>query len=75
MTWQKSSYSTGNGACVQRYRKSSYSADTADCVEVGGCWCHGVPIRDSKDPEGPVLLFTREAWTNFTNAVKQGQFD
>lgn len=74
MTWQKSSYSA-NGNCVQRFRKSSYSADTANCVEQGTCRCDGVPIRDSKDPDGPVLVFTDEAWAGFLTAIKQGQFD
>lgn len=72
--WIKSSSADG-GTCVERFRKSSRSADTANCVEVGACWCHGVPIRDSKDPDGPVLLFTKDAWAQFLAGVKQGQFD
>lgn len=74
MTWQKSSYS-GSATCVQRFRKSSYSGDSANCVEIGNCHCDGVPIRDSKDPSGPVLVFTDQAWAEFLTAIKQGQFD
>ncbi|MCT7350804.1 DUF397 domain-containing protein [Streptomyces sp. 15-116A] len=29
-----------------------------------------VPVRDSKNPDGPVLLITRSAWTAFTSAVR-----
>lgn len=75
MTWQKSSYSMDNGTCVERWRKSSYSADTANCVEVDQCWCRGVPVRDSKNPDGPVLVFSEPAWADFLARVKQGQFD
>lgn len=75
MTRQRSSYSAGNGACVERWRKSSYSADTANCVEVDQCWCRGVPVRDSKNPDGPVLVFPKSTWTEFLAGVKQGQFD
>lgn len=32
-------------------------------------------IRDSKDPGGAELEFTREEFTNFIQAVKNGEFD
>lgn len=72
--WIKSSYSA-YGDCVEKWQKSSYSGDTANCVEQGDCRCDGVPIRDSKDPSGPVLVFTETAWSEFLTAIKQGQFD
>lgn len=34
-----------------------------------------VKIRDSKDPDGPVLSFDLEEWENFQNAVRRGVFD
>lgn len=76
-TWIKSSYSADGADCVQKgtWIKSSYSADTANCVEMGECLCHGVPIRDSKDPDGPILLFSKESWADFIGAIKDGQFD
>lgn len=74
--WRTSSYSAGNGACVQMgFRKSSYSADNGACVEVSTCACHGVPIRDSKDPDGPVLVFTQGEWAAFLLGIKDGEFD
>jgi len=32
-----------------------------------------VPVRDSKDPEGPALVFPAAAWTAFLDAVKSGE--
>ncbi|MBY8880542.1 DUF397 domain-containing protein [Actinacidiphila acidipaludis] len=69
LDWFKSSYSgSSGGECVEvasSWQKSSYSGDNGgDCVEVG--MCPGtVHVRDSKDPEGPALSFTPEAWTAF----------
>ncbi|WP_416069043.1 DUF397 domain-containing protein [Streptomyces kanasensis] len=31
-----------------------------------------VPVRDSKDPFGPVLAFDRAAWAAFVGAVRDG---
>jgi len=43
------------------FRKSSYSASNGgDCVELAGV-PGAVAVRDSKDPDGPVLLLTRAA--------------
>jgi DNA-binding CsgD family transcriptional regulator len=35
----------------------------------------GVLIRDSKDPEAPIVRFTAEEWDAFMAAVKHGEFD
>ncbi|MFD0410125.1 DUF397 domain-containing protein [Kitasatospora sp. NPDC127116] len=32
------------------------------------------PVRDSKDPDGPALVFPAEAWMSFVAAVRSGQF-
>ncbi|MEU3379789.1 DUF397 domain-containing protein [Streptomyces caelestis] len=29
-----------------------------------------VPIRDSKTPDGPILLVTRSAWSAFVGSVR-----
>lgn len=54
--------------------KSSYSGSQGDCVEVA--WLAGdvVGVRDSKDPTGPALIFTPEAWDSFTSGVAVGVF-
>ncbi|GAA3039865.1 DUF397 domain-containing protein [Kitasatospora sp. NPDC127116] len=43
------------------WRKSSYSNGDGDCVEVAEGIAGMVPVRDSKDPHGPALRFTPEA--------------
>ncbi|WP_031515614.1 DUF397 domain-containing protein [Streptomyces sp. NRRL F-5123] len=58
-----------------RWRKSSYSGPTAgECVEVADGVPGVVPVRDSKDPQGPALLFPAEAWARFISEVKSGCF-
>lgn len=60
--WTSSTYSQANGGeCVQ------WAPDhaRASCV---------VPVRDSKNPQGPPLLFASAAWTSFIAAVRDGEF-
>ncbi|MFG2916743.1 DUF397 domain-containing protein [Kitasatospora sp. NPDC048298] len=33
-----------------------------------------VPVRDSKDPQGPALVFPAVAWEAFVAAVREGDF-
>ncbi|MFD0290730.1 DUF397 domain-containing protein [Streptomyces sp. NPDC127061] len=54
-TWRKSSYSNGSGG---------------ECLEVADGHQDLVPVRDSKRPEGPVLVIPASAWTPFVEAVK-----
>jgi hypothetical protein len=43
------------------WRKSSYSTSSGgNCIELAGA-AGVVAVRDSKDPDGPVLLLTRAA--------------
>ena len=58
--WRKASYSNSNGGA---------------CVEVARNLPGVVAVRDSKDPEGPVLAFARADWDTFTAAVRAGEFD
>jgi hypothetical protein len=69
LTWFTSSYSGSEGGeCVEialEWRKSSFSGSGGgECVEVAAC-PHTVHVRDSKDPEGPVLTFPAAAWSAF----------
>ncbi|MFJ5231867.1 DUF397 domain-containing protein [Kitasatospora sp. NPDC088391] len=58
-----------------RWVKSSYSDNGGDCVEVAPAASAGhMPVRDSKDPQGPVLLFTRAEYAAFVDAVVAGEF-
>jgi hypothetical protein len=54
------------------WRKASYSAGNGECVEVSsrpGL----VSVRDSKDPEGPVLSYSADAFQSFLAAAKGGR--
>ncbi|MCC3651196.1 MULTISPECIES: DUF397 domain-containing protein [Streptomyces] len=58
---------------VATWRKSSYSnQDGGECVEVSDDFVDAVPVRDSKNPTGPVLVFPLGGWTPFIAAVKGG---
>ncbi|PKW13204.1 DUF397 domain-containing protein [Saccharopolyspora spinosa] len=54
-----------------RWRKSRRSASNAHCVEVA-VMTRAVGVRDTKDRDGGMLLFTPEQWTSFTARLKQG---
>lgn len=56
------------------WRKSSYSGTNGQCVEIGEGVTGVVPVRDSKDPEGPALSFAPDAFAAFVDAIKAGQF-
>ncbi|MFJ4096355.1 DUF397 domain-containing protein [Kitasatospora sp. NPDC089913] len=56
------------------WRKSSYSAQEGQCLEVADGIPDLVPVRDSKDIEGPALEFPAEAWQCFVSAVRAGEF-
>ncbi|SDO96226.1 DUF397 domain-containing protein [Actinacidiphila guanduensis] len=57
------------------WRKSSYSnQEGGDCVEVAVPSPTAIAVRDSKNPHGPALVFTADAWTSFVDAVRAGQF-
>jgi hypothetical protein len=54
---------------------SSRSGGNSDnCVEVA--FVEGViAVRDSKDRQGPALIYTRAEWDAFVGGVKDGEFD
>ena len=57
-----------------QWRKSSYSDDNGgNCLEVSDTHPGLVPVRDSKTPHGPALVFPAVGWTAFVEAVKDGQ--
>jgi len=58
---------------VSSWRTSSRSQNT-NCVEVGEMET-AVAMRDSKDREGPVLIFARDRWIDFVASAKAGEFD
>ncbi|WP_030161575.1 DUF397 domain-containing protein [Glycomyces sp. NRRL B-16210] len=50
------------------------ACESSTCVEVAS-FANLVLVRDSKDPEGPVLSFSQIEWQEFIAGVKQGVFD
>lgn len=57
-----------------RWRKSSYTGgEQGDaCVEVADGFPGTIPVRDSKDTTGPVLMLRHRAWQRFIDGVKDG---
>ncbi|MBV9023152.1 MAG: DUF397 domain-containing protein [Streptomycetaceae bacterium] len=59
--WEKSSHSNGSGGqCIEFSRTFTPSGI--------------VPVRDSKNPHGPELVFPVGEWSAFVAAVKNGNF-
>jgi uncharacterized protein DUF397 len=54
------------------WRKSRYSGNATNCVEVAGL-PGVVAVRDSKDPHGPALVIGPQAWRVFAAQVKNGR--
>jgi hypothetical protein len=57
--WRKSSYSGGNGG---------------GCVEVARNLPGIVAVRDSKNVPGPELTISGQAWSQFIQGIKRGEF-
>lgn len=62
VTWQKSSYSGGDGA-------------GGNCVELADLGDGTRAVRDSKNPMGAVLRFQAGQVAAFTSSVRAGEFD
>ena len=57
-----------------KWRKATYSDSNGACVELAPI-DDGVAVRDSKDPDGPVLHFTKAELAAFLEGAKSGEFD
>jgi hypothetical protein len=81
--WRKSSYSNGTGgSCVEvaalSPKNGHGSQDRIKIFPFTGLMGdpeQQVAVRDSKDPNGPVLAFTPSEWGTFTRAIKSGRGD
>ena len=69
---------TGAGLRRHEWRTSSRS-QMSNCVEVTllpqADDADAVAVRDSKDPDGPVLMFAQASWREFVGGIHQGEFD
>lgn len=54
--------------------KASRSSGKDECVEVAWLEAGHVGVRDSKNPNGPALVFTPREWDAFTSGAKDGEF-
>jgi Domain of unknown function (DUF397) len=70
VSWGKSSHSRSGACAGVGYTKSSYSYANGNCVETGIGSCGMVHVRDSKNPAGGVLSFTRADWQGFVDSLK-----
>jgi hypothetical protein len=80
IAWRKSSHSgNGGGECVEvgaTWHKSSHSGNGGgNCIEVARGHPRVVAVRDSKDPDGPVLAIGPTGWRDFIADVKTGRHD
>ena len=57
------------------WRKSRYSSDQGNCVEVADLDGGGRAVRDSKNPHGPALVFSAAEWAAFAAGMCDGEFD
>jgi hypothetical protein len=57
------------------WRKSSYSSGQGNCVEVSTSQPGTVAVRDSKDQAGPELLVDDHAWSAFVGGIQKGEFN
>ncbi|MFJ7126425.1 DUF397 domain-containing protein [Streptomyces sp. NPDC098101] len=63
-----------DASALSGWRKSSYSGnESGSCVEILDGYLSGVPVRDSKNPHGPALVFTAASWSSFITTFRTGR--
>jgi hypothetical protein len=65
-TWRKASSTGEPGEASVEIAVLPGSKEGSDRV---------IAMRDSRSPEGPVLIFTPDEWRAFTAGVQDGEFD
>ncbi|GCD46675.1 DUF397 domain-containing protein [Streptomyces paromomycinus] len=72
---KRDSHVISDASVLKEWRKSSYSGGSAaNCLEVAGGAAGIVPVRDSKAPHGPALVFSHDAFAAFVSALNRGEF-
>lgn len=72
INYVKSTYSSNQAQCVEVAFHDAKCSSLTECVEVAHD--HGsVLVRDSKDPNGPVLTFNQDEWNAFILGVKDSE--
>lgn len=57
------------------WRKSSLSNPSGNCVEAAALADGSVAVRNSREPDGPALVYTRAEIAAFLAGVRNGEFD
>lgn len=60
---------------TEMWVKSTRSNGEGNCVEMAPLPGGGTAMRNSRDPEGPALVFTRAEMQAFLAGAKDGEFD
>lgn len=58
------------GLSSRAWRKSSYSGGDGGCIEVAGNLPGFIVVRDSKNADGPELAFALAEWVEFMSQLK-----
>jgi hypothetical protein len=56
------------------WRTSTFSGGNGSCVEVASNLPGIIAVRDSKDRQGPALVFTPDEWNAFLAGVRAAEF-
>jgi hypothetical protein len=65
---------TGSALRDLAWRKARRSVNNGACVEVASAGAM-LAVRDSMDPDGPVLMYSRDEWHAFLDSAKKGTLD
>lgn len=57
------------------WRKSRYSNSQGNCVELAELPDGAIAVRNSRFPDGPALIYTRDEMRALVLGVKDGEFD
>ena len=57
------------------WQKSRISNSQGNCVEIAALPDGGAAVRNSRDPQGPALIYTRAEMQALILGVKDGEFD
>ncbi|MCX4882928.1 DUF397 domain-containing protein [Streptomyces sp. NBC_00847] len=68
-------HTIADASTLSGWRKSSYSGNEGgSCVEVLDGYTSGVPVRDSKNPQGAALVIKPSAWMSFVSGIQGRTF-
>ncbi|HUI61087.1 MAG TPA: DUF397 domain-containing protein [Steroidobacteraceae bacterium] len=62
------------GGIAGRWIKSSYSGPQGNCVEIARLADGAVAVRNSRQQDGPALVFTAAEWDAFLSGAMDGEF-